>query len=156
MPFNPDIHHRRSVRLQGWDYSSPGLYYITICTHRRECLFGEVIDAEMRLNEFGQIAHDEWLRTEEVRTYVDLDQFVIMPNHVHLLFVLNERDAVGATIEESHFEEGGSDGARERDVGVAGGWIIHRGNTPPRFAVIPPSPFPAQQRNALPPQVETS
>ncbi len=97
MPFNPDIHHRRSVRLQGWDYSSPGMYYITICTHRRACLFGDVIDGEMRLNNLGRIAHDEWIRTENVRRNVDLDLFVVMPNHVHLLFVLNEQDSVGAT-----------------------------------------------------------
>ena len=97
MPFNPDIHHRRSVRLQGWDYSSPGMYYITICTHLRECLFGEVIDAEMRLNEFGNVADTCWQAIPGHTQRIELDEWAVMPNHVHLLFVLNERDAVGAT-----------------------------------------------------------
>ena len=86
MPFNPEIHHRRSIRLQEWDYSSPGAYFVTICTYHRECLFGEVADSEMRLSELGQIVNDEWSRTPEVRPYVDLDLFVVMPNHVHVLF----------------------------------------------------------------------
>lgn len=78
--------NRRSIRLRDYDYSSPGEYFITICTQNRECLFGEVVDGEMVLNEFGKIAHDEWLQTEKLRNNVELDVFVIMPNHMHAIF----------------------------------------------------------------------
>ena len=86
MPFDPDRHHRRSVRLRNLSYAEPGLYFVTICTHGRQRLFGDVGAGEMVLSEFGRIARDEWLRTPEVRPYVVLDAFVVMPDHVHLLF----------------------------------------------------------------------
>lgn len=50
MKYNPNIHHRRSIRLKGYDYSQPGAYFITICTHQRECLFGEIVNRQMQLN----------------------------------------------------------------------------------------------------------
>ncbi|MBK8487049.1 MAG: hypothetical protein IPL48_04595 [Bacteroidetes bacterium] len=86
--YNPQIHHRKSIRLKGYDYSQEGLYFITICTHKRKCLFGEIIknadyDAEMILNEYRIIAHDEWLKTTEIRPNVELCEFVVMPNHFH-------------------------------------------------------------------------
>ncbi|MFZ1826834.1 MAG: transposase [Chitinophagales bacterium] len=86
--YNPQIHHRKSIRLKGYDYSQEGLYFITICTYKRKCLFGEIIknadnDAEMILNEYGIIAHDEWLKTTEIRPNVELCEFVVMPNHFH-------------------------------------------------------------------------
>ena len=78
--------HRRSIRLPEYDYSQAGFYYLTIGTHQRAQLFGRVVDGQMHLNTLGQIAHDEWLRTAEVRKNVVLDAFVVMPNHVHVLF----------------------------------------------------------------------
>ena len=78
-------HNRRSIRLRDYDYSSPGEYFITICTQNRECLFGEVVDGEMVLNDFGKIAYNEWNQTEKVRSNVELDVFVIMPNHMHAI-----------------------------------------------------------------------
>lgn len=80
---DPDRHHRRSIRLKGYDYSSPGAYFVTICTHRQEPLFGEVGDGEMVLSKFGQIAHDEWLASPNIRREIELDAFVVMPNHIH-------------------------------------------------------------------------
>ncbi|GIW45209.1 MAG: hypothetical protein KatS3mg077_2491 [Candidatus Binatia bacterium] len=53
MPYDPERHHRRSIRLKGYDYTQPGAYFVTICTHDRACLFGEVVDGQMRLNEAG-------------------------------------------------------------------------------------------------------
>jgi len=79
-------HNRRSIRLKGYDYSSPGKYFITICTNNRECIFGDVINGEMVLNDLGEIAHIEWLNTENIRDNVKLDVFVIMPNHMHAIF----------------------------------------------------------------------
>jgi REP element-mobilizing transposase RayT len=83
--YNPDIHHRRSIRLKGCDYSRPGAYFITICTQNRECLFGKVAAGKMRLNALGRIVWEEWFRTAEIRPYVRLNEyeFVVMPNHVH-------------------------------------------------------------------------
>ncbi len=83
MKYDPSKHHRRSIRLPAYDYSQEGMYFITICTHQRECLFGEVVDGEMRLNEYGKIVAEEWLNTARVRANVELHEFVVMPNHFH-------------------------------------------------------------------------
>jgi len=86
----PD-HNRRSIRLQEYDYAQPGGYFVTICTHDHKCLFGDVIDSEMRLNELGGIAHAEWRRTAEIRSEIALDAFVIMPNHMHaVVFIADD------------------------------------------------------------------
>jgi putative transposase len=77
------ILHRRSIRLKGYDYSQDGLYFITICTQNRACLFGNIVNGEMILNEYGQIAFNEWMKTTEIRTNVELGDFVVMPNHFH-------------------------------------------------------------------------
>jgi REP element-mobilizing transposase RayT len=87
-------HNRRSIRLRGYDYSSPGEYFITICTNKRECLFGDIENGEMVLNELGIIARDEWTNTENIRDNVKLDRFVIMPNHMHAIFQIT--NIVGA------------------------------------------------------------
>jgi len=69
--------------LPGYDYTHPGAYFVTLCTHQAEELFGEVTDDAVILNAFGQIAHEEWLASESIRREIELDAFVIMPNHVH-------------------------------------------------------------------------
>ena len=89
MAYNPNIHHRRSIRLKGYDYGQAGAYFITLCTHDCTHLFGEIADGTMRLNEFGQIAYTEWLRTPELRPHVALDVFVIMPIHMHGIILIN-------------------------------------------------------------------
>ncbi len=94
MPFDPNRHHRRSIRLKDYDYRNVGAYFITICAYKRECLFGEVVDLEMRLNEYGEIIQDEWLKTETVRPNIELDEFVMMPNHLHGILVLNDNTGV--------------------------------------------------------------
>jgi putative transposase len=91
MTYDPLRHHRRSIRLDHYDYSKNGAYFITVCTFQREHLFGEVADGIMRLNEAGQIVEDEWCQTARVRPYITLDAFVVMPNHFHGLFVIEER-----------------------------------------------------------------
>jgi REP element-mobilizing transposase RayT len=88
MTFNPDIHHRRSIRLKEYDYTEVGAYFVTICAFQRECLFGDLVAGEMRLNEFGMIAQDAWDDLPKHYSHVELDQFVIMPNHVHGIVVL--------------------------------------------------------------------
>jgi len=89
MKYHPDKHHRRSIRLQGYDYSQPGAYFITLCTQNRECLFGGILNGEIRLNEFGKIAHQCWLEIPQHFPHVQLDEFVVMPNHIHGIIVLN-------------------------------------------------------------------
>lgn len=90
MSYNPNIHHRRSIRLKGYDYSQAGAYFITICCGNRTCLLGEILEGEMILNEMGLIAQNEWLRTPEIRKNAELDVFVIMPNHIHAIIILND------------------------------------------------------------------
>jgi len=86
--------HRQSVRLKGYDYSQSGAYFVTICTRNRECLFGEIADGEMYLNQCGSIVRDEWLRTAELRENVEVDTCVVMPNHIHGIIVINCRGTV--------------------------------------------------------------
>lgn len=83
MKYNPQIHHRRSIRLKGYDYSQVGLYFITICCQDRAHLFGKIENGEMILNEYGKIAHEEWDKTEKIRTNCRIHEFIIMPNHIH-------------------------------------------------------------------------
>jgi REP element-mobilizing transposase RayT len=83
MKFNPDIHHRRSIRLKDYDYSQEGIYFITICTLNHEQLFGDIIDEKMFLNEFGKIVNGFWLKIPENFPNVQLDEYIIMPNHIH-------------------------------------------------------------------------
>lgn len=97
MSYDPEIHHRRSIRLKGYDYSRAGAYFITICTHDRKCVLGEVIDGQMHLNQFGKIVASEWLKTGEVRENVELDVSVVMPNHMHgILIITHQIETVGA------------------------------------------------------------
>ena len=76
-------HQRHSIRLRGYDYTQPGAYFITICTQNRRCLFGEVIDHNMRVNAVGLAAETAWAEIPVHFPPVRLDAFVVMPNHVH-------------------------------------------------------------------------
>jgi REP element-mobilizing transposase RayT len=96
MPYNPTIHHRRSIRLKGYDYSQAGLYFITICCQDRICRFGKIENREMILNDAGKIAYDEWYRLAERYPRVFGEVFQIMPNHVQGIIGLD--DVVGATL----------------------------------------------------------
>lgn len=91
--YNPKIHKRRSIRLRGYDYSQAGAYYVTVCIQSRECLFGDVIDGEMVLNHYGHVVETEWLKTPMIRSYVDLDEYVVMPNHFHGILVITDAGA---------------------------------------------------------------
>lgn len=148
--YNPANHHRRSIRLKGYDYSQAGAYFITVCTHNRLPLFGEIVrvgftpaldnespntgvgagftpapddkmtnigvgasssptgistgknvgsgftHVQMNLNEYGQIAHDQWQKISERFDHIELGEFVIMPNHIHGIIVINESQTVEA------------------------------------------------------------
>ena len=92
MPVNNSRYHRRSIRLPEYDYTQAGAYYVTICTLDRMCLFGDVVNGEMALNEYGRIARDEWIRAGELRPNVKTDAFVVMPNHIHGIVVIGDND----------------------------------------------------------------
>jgi putative transposase len=94
--YDPARHHRRSIRLKGYDYTQAGAYFITICTHGRECLFGEVVDGEMRLNTLGEIVHRTWSDLPNHVVRIVLDEFVVMPNHIHGIIMVGDQSVVGA------------------------------------------------------------
>ncbi len=98
-------HRRKSIRLKEWDYTEPGAYFVTICTHNREPLFGQVVDGEIVLNEYGQIVWEEWFRTATVRPNVELfeDEFVVMPNHVHgIIWIVDDTVGGGQPVAPPH------------------------------------------------------
>lgn len=79
---------RRSIRLTDYDYTQDGAYFVTLCVRKRESLFGAIAGEEMVMNEYGKIVEDEWLKTARIRAEVELDEFVVMPNHFHaVLFI---------------------------------------------------------------------
>ena len=81
-----------SARLKGWDYTTAGYYFITICTRERIAYFGDVINGEMRLSTLGEFADKYWRGIPDHFPHVTLDEFVIMPNHVHGIIVINSND----------------------------------------------------------------
>ena len=102
MKYDPDKHHRRSIRLKGYDYSQPGAYFVTVVTQDRACLFGEIVDGEMQLNNSGQIAKAAWDELPARFPSVRLDAFIVMPNHVHGIIMVGAQfiapsDGFGAT-----------------------------------------------------------
>jgi putative transposase len=90
MSFDSKIHHRKSIRLREHDYRQAGLYFITVCTHNRDCQFGEIVDGKMRLNAIGQIIHGIWNEIPIHFAHVSLDLFVVMPNHCHGILILSD------------------------------------------------------------------
>lgn len=90
-----NVRQRYSIRLPDYDYSQSGVYFLTLCVHNRLCLFGDVLDGTMHLNELGKIVAAEWLRTPVVRPQVILDEQVLMPNHFHAIIAIeNSRRGV--------------------------------------------------------------
>ena len=87
---------RKPMRLKGYDYSENGFYFITICTKGRECLFGDVVDGTMLLNECGDIAEKEVLNIPTHYIDIEIHYFVVMPNHVHIIIALVGKKSVQA------------------------------------------------------------
>jgi REP element-mobilizing transposase RayT len=93
--------HRRSVRLRGYDYSRSGAYFVTLCVQNGVCLFGEIADGEMILNPLGKLASEEWLKSAVIRPGIQLDEFVVMPNHFHGIVALPSQ-GTNAIRQEAH------------------------------------------------------
>lgn len=85
MKYNPKIHNRQSIRLKGYDYTQPGYYFITICTQDRRCLFGEISNGKMNLNDAGNTVQKEWMALPNRFPNIRLHEFVIMPDHFHAI-----------------------------------------------------------------------
>ena len=85
------IYRIDSARLKTWDYSWPGMYYITINTKHGKHYFGEIKNEEMILNELGKVVQEEWLKTVEIRKTMNLElgEFVVMPNHFHCILIIH-------------------------------------------------------------------
>jgi len=92
--YDPDRHHRQTIRLSAYDYSQVGAYFITLCTYQRETLFGEVVEDDMILNKYGHIVLDEWMETAITRPGILLDEFIVMPNHFHAIVALPDAQGV--------------------------------------------------------------
>ena len=90
MTFDPEKHHRRSIRLRNYDYSQPGAYFVTICTYQKQSWFEEIKNGQIYLNQLGKIVADEWLKTCKIRPNFKLDEWVIMPNHFHGIVIIND------------------------------------------------------------------
>jgi REP element-mobilizing transposase RayT len=97
--FDPKQHYRHSIRLQGYDYSSEGAYFITICTKERQCILGNVMEEKMFTNPLGKIAEECWNDIPKYYPLVQLDAFVVMPNHIHgVLLNLGQAISLGNII----------------------------------------------------------
>ncbi len=90
--YHPLRRNRRSIRLPGYDYSRSGAYFLTICTRNRECVLGDIVDGRMVLNEDGNIVQNEWMKSGDIRNEIQLDEWVVMPNHVHAIVVIRGGD----------------------------------------------------------------
>jgi len=93
LTYNPQKHHRRSIRLKGYNYSQAGLYFITLCTQNRSFLFGKIKNREMILNDAGRMVENEWLKLPERFKNIALHEYIVMPNHFHAIL-----EIVGATL----------------------------------------------------------
>jgi len=96
MTYDPTRHHRRSIRLPAYDYAQPGAYFLTVVAHQRQCLFGEIVDGQVLASPCGEAVVQEWLRSTQIRREIQLDAFVVMPNHIHGIVIIGEPIVVGA------------------------------------------------------------
>ncbi len=103
------IHHRKSIRLSSWDYTSDAVYFVTICTFNHQNLFAKIINGQLIFNKFGNIVQEEWLKTAELRDYVKLDEYVIMPNHFHaMIWICSGKTKIEPTVSNSPIKKFGS------------------------------------------------
>ncbi len=96
MKYDPQKQHRRSIRLDGFDYSQTASYFVTLVSYQRAMLFGEISGGEVQLNTTGKIVQSAWLALPDRFPTVELDEFVIMPNHIHAIITVGA--SVGATL----------------------------------------------------------
>jgi len=106
-------HHRRSIRLRGYDYSQAGAYFVTICAQDRACVFGDVKDGKMRLNDAGRMVEKWWVELNHKFPAVQTDEYIVMPNHFHGIVVIQP---VGADLCVRPDNKHGEMGAHDADI----------------------------------------
>jgi len=94
--YDPDRHHRQSIRLDAHDYSHGGVYFVTQCVHGRLCLFGDIREEIMRLNTVGLMVEDEWCKLPDRFPSIHLDAYVVMPNHLHGILIVKQQMQQGS------------------------------------------------------------
>ena len=117
MKYDARIHHRRSIRLPGYDYALPGAYFVTLCAFNRKCIFGRVVEDRMYENDCGKLAREQWFESAQIRQEFALDAFIVMPNHLHgILWILGPKG--GRVLLGSGFPQPivGADGVRPPDA----------------------------------------
>ena len=129
MKFDPRIHHRRSIRFKGFDYTQPGAYFVTLVSYQRECLFGEVLDGQVRLNDIGKIVDRCWRVISRHFPEVELDIFVLMPNHLHGIIWISDRDDRGEASDDV-----------EREISHHFAAAYSRSTSPPEVDASPQRP----------------
>ncbi|MCX5859329.1 MAG: transposase [Proteobacteria bacterium] len=108
---------RRSVRLKGYDYSGTGAYFVTVCTNRKKCILGKVIDEQIVPTTIGKIAKNCWEEIPKHFPNVELDEFVIMPNHVHGIIQIIRVGATHASPLQKHLSNSNPHGSGPRTIG---------------------------------------
>ncbi|VAX33109.1 FIG00557961: hypothetical protein [hydrothermal vent metagenome] len=92
MLYNPDKDDRKTIRLKGYDYAQNGAYFVTICIKNKECILGEILDGKIFVSDIGERIQSVWNVLPEHYPHVELDQFVVMPNHMHgIVVILNDK-----------------------------------------------------------------
>ena len=94
MKYDPIQHHRRSIRLSGYDYSQSGAYFVTICSYQRQCVFGDIVNGQMHLNQYGDIVADTYQWLCQRYPFLHLDEWIIMPNHFHAIMVIADQSYI--------------------------------------------------------------
>ena len=94
MKYNPEIHHRKSIRLKGYDYSQEGYYFVTICSNDRVQLFGEIDNGKMFKNEIGNLAFKNFFDLPNRFKNIEIDANIFMPNHLHAIIIINNPQPV--------------------------------------------------------------
>ncbi|MDY7015580.1 MAG: transposase [Cyanobacteriota bacterium] len=92
MSYNPQKHHRRSIRLPEYNYRQPGAYFITICTYKKQCWLGDVVKGTMHCNHLGYIVSMFWQDLSRRFSHITIDVFVVMPNHIHGILILTDKE----------------------------------------------------------------
>ncbi|OGO61167.1 MAG: hypothetical protein A2032_02455 [Chloroflexi bacterium RBG_19FT_COMBO_49_13] len=92
MPGHSINYHRRSIRLNGYDYAQPGAYFITLVTNGYKCIFGKIIDKAIQINDLGKIVRECWLEIPDHFLDTSIEPFVVMPNHVQGIITIYEGD----------------------------------------------------------------
>ena len=132
--FDPKVHHRRSIRLKGYDYSQAGGYYVTIVTWHREFLFGEIANKKMKLNKVGKIVEWEWLELPKRLPYIELNTHIVMPNHFHGILFIHEN--VGATRQGKIISQSGTEPLQTITPESMDGSPLPRGPKPASLGAI--------------------